>query len=223
MTDQVRQPESLARLSERRANVGIDWIHLIPMSNLALPKKVGTSTTGIGVRVKRARVVDQEQYALSEVCDPIAPWKRDAVVQQGRDLPRTDVLGGGGGIFVRYWITTLIRSSIGASNRELLDAVYAGLSRLAGTQGPDSELDIRSILDQLGITCDFVFVLFPLDGGFESVARMKRNDLIEFFEDLWYPSRDDLFVIDDQLQVLLVVDHHENVGTIRLADSTAGR
>lgn len=44
-------------------------------------------------------------------------------------------------------------------------------------------------------------------GHFDCLDELSTGDLIEFFDDIWYPSSDDLDILDQNYQWLISVDH----------------
>lgn len=155
--------------------------------------------------------------------DPIADWKREAVESEGRSFPETMLLPLAEAVKVRQRIFSAIGLSPGASNREALDSLYACAQRL--TQNPQmiDGVAIEKVLEEAQVRSESLLLVFPLGSAFESAVRIARADFVAFFDDLWYPSTDDLVVIDAANHVLLLVDHHENIGTLRLGEEHPGR
>jgi hypothetical protein len=48
-------------------------------------------------------------------------------------------------------------------------------------------------------------------GRFDRIYQMKRDDVAQYFDDLWYPSSDDLSIFDDTCSWIIFIDHHGSV------------
>jgi hypothetical protein len=154
----------------------------------------------------------------SEQYDPIAAWKRSRVTEQGRAFPETRVLSASEGAVVRQSLLDALDLESDATNRALVDALYAKCRLLPQFQLLDDDaVDVSRMLSEAEILSETVLVLLPLEGAFDSGVRIDRLDLIRFFDDIWYPSTDDLVVIDEERRTLLFVDHHGRVGALRLS------
>lgn len=163
-------------------------------------------------------MVEAERYPLnSKGNDPIVAWKKHAVTAQGRQFPETTVLSFAEGAAVRTWLSDSTGLLQDASNRDILDALYTQTRMLDCFEHMNKRCDIGDMLERTEVVSESVLLLFPLDGGFDAGVRMSRRDLIGFFDDLWYPSMDDLLIIDEGKAILLLVDHHERVGTMKLS------
>lgn len=159
----------------------------------------------------------------SKEYDPIVPWKRDAVIEDGRLFPQTKVLRSREGAEVRQWLVGAMGLSRDVPDRDLLDALYARARPLPSSVHMDEGRGVAEVLKEAGIMSDPVLILLPLEGAFDSGVRMARQDLIDFFEDLWFPSTDDLVVIDERGETLLLIDHHGRVGSLTLGRRPAER
>ena len=51
---------------------------------------------------------------------------------------------------------------------------------------------------------------------FDKIDRMMFADLAEFFDDIWYPSSDDIDIFDSTLQWVLSVSHSGHVRYVKL-------
>ena len=83
-----------------------------------------------------------------------------------------------------------------------------------------SELDpdaIREWLRTLPFTKTVTFLSFSFAGG----VRIDYDCFVSFYDDLWYPSRDDGWVVDDALCYLLDLDHEEQFTLYRLKSGPA--
>lgn len=176
--------------------------------------------------VKRARVADTVEFRSSSLGhDPIVPWKRQSVVDSGRSFPDTSVVSIEEGRLIRLLLLKALQLGGSASDREVLDKLYAIGRPLVSPQSSALELVqiIGTLMREAGLLSDQILVVLPLEGGFSSAVRMFRSDIIAFFDDVWYPSMDDLLLIDEHENVALLVDHHEKVSVIPLPGWNANR
>lgn len=193
------------------------------MHRLDHQKKAGTSTSGIGPKERETEAVDQGQYELSDLgYDPIATWKRDAAARQHLAFPSTVVLSSDEGTELRLQIVEATGLKNEATNRDIQSSLYSAVRPLHSSPHLDEGGNIEQMLDEAGIDSARVLILLPLEGAYDSGAWIDRKDVIEFFDDLWYPSTDDLIVIDEQRTTLLMVDHHGNAGSMKLGQGQDG-
>lgn len=72
----------------------------------------------------------------------------------------------------------------------------------------------RLLVDLVGINLDDdVFLNWY---RFDQLDRMRAVELAQFFDDVWYPSADDLDVIDPRCRWILSVSHHGGIRILRL-------
>lgn len=73
----------------------------------------------------------------------------------------------------------------------------------------------RILVDQVGISLDDdVFLNWH---RFEQLDRIRAADLAAFFDDIWYPSADDLDVVGVGGQWVLSIAHHGGVSLLKQA------
>lgn len=58
---------------------------------------------------------------------------------------------------------------------------------------------------------------------FDDIDRIHRDDLATYFQDIWYPSSDDIDIFDDSFDWILSVGHGGDVRLARLAAAGVGR
>lgn len=46
---------------------------------------------------------------------------------------------------------------------------------------------------------------------FDDIDKMKFTDFVKYFDDLWYPGADDIFIYDDTFDWVLLVEHFGGV------------
>jgi hypothetical protein len=56
---------------------------------------------------------------------------------------------------------------------------------------------------------------------FEALTEIQLEDLIRIFDDIWYPSADDLDIVDPELRWLVSVSHYGAVTLLRLGSSSS--
>lgn len=73
----------------------------------------------------------------------------------------------------------------------------------------DDSLDVRLALERNGQTCsDLVYLDWH---RFDEVDEMAEEVLSKNFDDIWYPSADDLGIFDETLDWILLVQHWGSV------------
>jgi len=72
---------------------------------------------------------------------------------------------------------------------------------------------LRQVLESLGLSLgNYVYLNLM---HFDDVDKVELDFLSKYFDDFWYPSSDDLDIIDQDLRWYVCVDHH---GFIQFAD-----
>jgi hypothetical protein len=105
-----------------------------------------------------------------------------------------------------------VRSVI-SYGREQLRRIAAGRPPLSqaivrvdiSRAGPD---EVRATLSGLPIGDDWVEVVWPFE---RAGVRMRFRDFVRYYDDLWYPSSDDLLITNSTKTWLLEVNHEETV------------
>lgn len=67
---------------------------------------------------------------------------------------------------------------------------------------------VRAVLFGLPIGDDWVEVVWPYE---RAGVRMRFRDFVRYYDDLWYPSSDDLLITNGTKTWLLEVNHEETV------------
>jgi hypothetical protein len=80
-------------------------------------------------------------------------------------------------------------------------------TRLEGLNADDKGFDLRLVLGRLRAT-DRVFLNWH---HFDDLNEVRVEDLRNYFEYLWYPSSDDLEILDPELGWILSIDHSGNI------------
>jgi hypothetical protein len=80
-----------------------------------------------------------------------------------------------------------------------------------GANAEDSDFSLNAVLSGELITAqETVYLNWK---GFDEIDEMRFTDVCTYFDDIWYPSSDDLDLFDGSLDWVLSVAHH---GTVKL-------
>ena len=66
--------------------------------------------------------------------------------------------------------------------------------------------EVRTLLSSLQATDERVYVIWPPE---QIGIILVYHHLIKYYDELWYPARDDLWVTDDGFNWLLEISHEE--------------
>ncbi|HTB96571.1 MAG TPA: hypothetical protein VK716_06155 [Terracidiphilus sp.] len=91
------------------------------------------------------------------------------------------------------------------STEDVLHAVDRLSVLVEGVDASEVIFDLRAVLDRLGFSATKVLVNW---GRFESMDEFETKDLCNFFTDIFYPSADDLEILDSNVAWLLSIRHH---------------
>ena len=87
----------------------------------------------------------------------------------------------------------------------LVRRLHECASTRLGTGPEDGPLDVRSLVESAGFGCASTVLLNW--SRFDDIDEMALSDLSDRFDDIWYPSSDDIEVLDASLTWALAVDH----------------
>lgn len=68
--------------------------------------------------------------------------------------------------------------------------------------------DVRSLLSQVPLGRQVVEVVWPFD---RVAFRIDYADIVRHYDDLWYPSRDDVWILSPDRTNVVGIDHEEVV------------
>ena len=81
-----------------------------------------------------------------------------------------------------------------------------------GFNAQDKNFDLIKVFESLGIhTSDCVYINWY---RFDQVDKIKLVDLAKYFDDIWYPSSDDLDIFDDNLSWFISISHEGEVRSV---------
>src|SRR5258706_11424678 len=78
---------------------------------------------------------------------------------------------------------------------------WVGISEMTGDQ-------VRALLSDFPIEDEWVELVWPYEN---EGARMRYVDVVRYYDDLWFPSRDNLWITSERRTWLLAIDHEEAV------------
>lgn len=161
--------------------------------------------------------MEQSQSKMEKGYDPISAWKREFVFGAGRTFPNADVLSVSEGNQLKGLLESALYLGPGSTNQEIMDALYQLSHRLGGVSDDKdiAEAEMTRYFNEADIKSDTVVVLFPYEGAFNSGVRMARTEILTHFDDLWYPSADDMIVVDVSAKSILHVTHHRWVQAMK--------
>lgn len=86
-----------------------------------------------------------------------------------------------------------------------------------GVCAEDDNFSLASVFESLGLTPkNLVYINWDT---WETIDRMSSADLVEFFDDIWYPGPDDIDIFDNTAAWMLTVDHHGYLHLIRFGET----
>lgn len=151
--------------------------------------------------------------------DIIHPYKRELAARDGNPFPDTKVLS----IAEGQQLCELLRAGLGIggtnTTRDWLDLLYSRCNKITelNLDEPFEAVLLNQILDHGKILSESVIVMLPFTGGFDSGVRIARSDLIRSFDDIWYPTAEDLVVFDEVQKAILYVTHYGWVGSTQMS------
>jgi hypothetical protein len=96
-----------------------------------------------------------------------------------------------------------------ASLSDLVSSIAKKERLWSGGDAEDDEFDLASVLNAIGITpSDFVYLNWY---RFDEIDQMKFVDLVKYFDDIWYPSSDDIDIFDESLSWMVSISHEGRV------------
>ena len=100
----------------------------------------------------------------------------------------------------------------GRSPEEVVTKVRDKGVVVANANAEGANFDLLKLLQQLDLpVANTIFLNWRL---FDDVDEIRTTDLIQHFNDIWYPSLDDLDLIDVRVRWLISVHHHGGVQSL---------
>jgi len=115
---------------------------------------------------------------------------------------------------IRIRLATKVGFPPEVDNLALTHHIASVLSPVRRVNAEDPGFDLRQIFHTLRIqTPQRVYINWY---RYDRIDQMQFDDLVTFFADLWYPSSDDIEILDSTLMWLLAIDHSGDIGYTRL-------
>ena len=96
----------------------------------------------------------------------------------------------------------------------VLDTVDQKSVDVNGVDATEDAFDLRSVLGRLEFSAAKVFVNWY---RFDRIDEFEIEDLCKYFRDIFYPSADDLEILDSNLTWLMSIRHYGAVKALRLS------
>lgn len=83
----------------------------------------------------------------------------------------------------------------------------------------DESFDLKGVLLSLGVnSTDYVYINWY---RFDDIDKIVSSDLVNNFDDIWYPDVDDIDIFDESLSWLLSVSHYGQLKTLMIKKPVA--
>lgn len=96
----------------------------------------------------------------------------------------------------------------------LVRNIFARGTAVVGVNADNDDFDLLRVLDQLGL--DVPETVYLNWYRFDNIDGLRTRDLASAFDDVWYPSSDDLDILDSQMRWLVSITHEGEVRAMRL-------
>jgi hypothetical protein len=101
-----------------------------------------------------------------------------------------------------------------AEGLRVVEVVEAKSFTLDGVNAEREDFDLKHVLRQLQF--DVPDIVYLNWNRFDDIDEIRVTDLFRAFDDLWYPSADDLDIFDTKLNWILSIAHYGAVSALRL-------
>ena len=88
---------------------------------------------------------------------------------------------------------------------QLVETVYSKSVFVDGLNAEKDGFSLASVFERVGVATPEVILIDWY--RFDKITRMKSADVIQYFDDVWYPGPDDIFLFPQSLEWILLVDH----------------
>jgi hypothetical protein len=133
----------------------------------------------------------------------------------------------GAGTFIRFRnLTTqdaedvlrLLKQRMGLPEQIEAEAVVKAVRdrsiNVEGFDPTDDTFDLKVVLKKLRFDlADKVLLNWY---RFDRIDELRADDLCSSFTDIWYPSLDDVDILDPELEWLLLIEHDARIGALKL-------
>jgi len=100
-----------------------------------------------------------------------------------------------------------------ASSLELVRLVREQSTVLSNVNAESDDFNLKSVIFRAGIMPkEEIYINWH---RFDEIDRMRLEDLSGYFEDIWYPSADDIDLFDDSLSWIFSISYSGNISYLR--------
>lgn len=115
---------------------------------------------------------------------------------------------------LRKTVESMLGLPVDAPPAELVKVVRDAGILVKGVNAESRNFDLQSIVKGLGLVVSHITYLNWY--RYDDIDELRTVDLFQWFGDLWYPSSDDLDLIDSELRWLISVRHDGNIQFLKL-------
>ena len=100
---------------------------------------------------------------------------------------------------------------------QLVETVYSKSVFVEGLNAEKDGFSLASVFEKVGVsTPEFILINWY---RFDRITRMKSANVIQYFDDVWYPGPDDIDLFPESLEWILLVDHAGYMNFLRLTNA----
>lgn len=101
-----------------------------------------------------------------------------------------------------------------SGNLELLKSVYSRASKIE-FNALDEGFELKKVFQSIDLEQEeYVYINWY---RFDNIDQMRFDDLNKYFDDVWYPSSDDISIFDSKFSWILFISHSGDVYLVRFS------
>jgi hypothetical protein len=143
--------------------------------------------------------------------EPFKP-KNFSSVNPGRSFPPFSELPPAEAVRVRETLSIAMRLPTTTSGLGLLEDLKEIANFVDSVRASDEGFVLKDLLGDLGLESTEVLVNWDI---LEHIDRFRLDDLSNHFDDIWYPSSDDIELIDPLFRWVVMIDHEGFISWLR--------
>jgi len=119
-------------------------------------------------------------------------------------------------VFLRDNLRNRLKLSQDTSVQNMAQLIYDKSVPIEGVDAQNDGFNLQDVVNRLEIKLpEKIYLNWYL---YDDIDEIRASDLLDKFNDIWYPSADDLDLIDPQMNWILVIHHYGMISFLSLLE-----
>lgn len=110
-------------------------------------------------------------------------------------------------------LTEFVEGNLVLNNQILLELIHSKATFIEGINAMDDDFKLKTFLINNHLDASkYCYVNWDI---FDKIDKFKIEDLCNFFDDIWYPSSDDLEIISEDFKWIICISHFGGLSILK--------